>query len=85
MIAQAFTGSGDLDVDERHLEWLHYGYMKWEMVSYSWTRVWNLGDADASSSGVLMLGVEQDFGLNVCHLGASAVSRCHNPQPVGGI
>lgn len=73
MILQAFTGSDDLDVDERKLEGLHYGYMKWEVVSYSWTRVRNLGDADASSSGILMLGVEGGLGLNVCHLGASAV------------
>lgn len=33
LILQAFTESGDLDVDERKLEGLHYGYMKWEMVS----------------------------------------------------
>lgn len=72
MILQAFTGSGDLDEDERKLEGLHYEYTKWRMVSYSWTRVWNLGtlvDADACSSGVLMLGIEGGFGF----LGASAV------------
>lgn len=38
--------------------------------------VWNLGtlgDADACSGGVLMLGIEGGFGLNVYYLGASAV------------
>lgn len=48
-------------MDERHLDWLHYGYMKWEMVSYCWARAWNLGDSNASNSGVLMLGVEGDL------------------------
>lgn len=76
MILQAFTGSGDLDVDERKLEGPHYGYIDWEMVSYSWTRVWNLGtlgDANSCSGGILMLGIEGGFGLNVHYLGASAV------------
>lgn len=39
------------------VEGLHYGYSEWGMVFHSWTDTWYLymlGDADASSSGVLM-------------------------------
>lgn len=57
MILQAFTGSGDLDVDESKVEGLLYGYTERGMVSHSWPDTWYfdmLGDADASSNGVLM-------------------------------
>lgn len=38
--------------------------------------MWNLGtlgDANSCSGGILMLGIEGGFGLNVHYLGASAV------------
>lgn len=53
MIPQAFTGSWDLDVDERKVEGLLYGYTERGMVSHSWKDTWNLdmlGDADISSN-----------------------------------
>lgn len=63
---QAFTGSGNLDVDESKVEGLHYGYTKWGMVSHSWTDTWYLdmlGDAGASTNGVLMhWGTEGGLG-----------------------
>lgn len=66
MILQAFTGSRDLDVDESKVEGLHYGYTERGMVSHSWTGTWyldTLGDADASSNGVLMQwGIKGGFG-----------------------
>lgn len=66
MILQAFTGSGDLDVDESKVEGLHYGYTERGMVSHSWTDTWYLdmlGDADASSNGIVMhWGIEGGFG-----------------------
>lgn len=57
MILQAFTRSGDLDVDESRVEGLHYGYAERGMVSHSWTDTRYLdilGDAGASRNDVLM-------------------------------
>lgn len=42
---------------ESRVEELHYGNSKWGMGLHSWTDTWYLcmlGDADASSSDVLM-------------------------------
>ena len=53
-------------MDESKVEGLHYGYAERGMVSHSWTDTWYLdmlGDADASSSNILMhRGIDGGFG-----------------------
>lgn len=53
-------------MDESRVEGLHYGHTEQGMASHSWTDPWyldTLGDADASSNGVLMYwGIEGGFG-----------------------
>lgn len=68
-------------MDESKVEGIYYGYTVRGMGPHSWTDTWYLdmlGDADASSSSVLMHWVGSGVGrgargLDFCHLGASAV------------